>query len=206
MTTKTAYLTFDDGPSAYTEQLLAVLNEHDVSGIFFVMGNQIKTTANADEILQRIIHQGHFIGLHTMTHDMDTLYKNENSAQTFIDEMLQLRAELHRRVGWETNLCRAPYGKKGQFTPAHHQAVADNGLYCIDWHLSSRDWEKQTAAEIVDQVTIELKQHQNDQELVVLLHEYQRTVDALPQIIALLKEHGYAFAPYVEGHIFAGLE
>ena len=203
---KVAYLTFDDGPSIYTTQLLDVLKAYDIPAIFFVLGNQLKYMPNADELLQRIVDDGHFLALHTMTHDLNALYRLEKSSTQFIDEMFELRNEFKVRVGWETNLCRAPYGRKGHFKAAHYQAVAEAGLYCVDWHIDSRDWEVQTADAIYAQVVKQLEDYPNQQEIVILMHEYQRTVDALPRIIELLKAKGFTFAPYVEGKIFTGLE
>jgi len=203
---KIAYLTFDDGPSIYTEKLLDVLNQHDVSGIFFVLGYQFDYMPDVDELLNRMIDEGHFLALHTMTHDKNSLYKLEKSSQQFTDEMLELRAELKTRLGWETNLCRAPYGKANHFRAVHHKAVAEAGLYCVDWHIDSQDWAKQNADQIYQQVANQLKDHQESNEIVLLFHEYQRTIDALPQIIELLRSEGFTFQPYIEGKIFEGLE
>ena len=203
---KIAYLTFDDGPSIYTEKLLDTLNEHDAYGIFFVTGCQIDFMPDADRILKRIVDEDHFIALHTMTHDKNALYRLEKSPERFTEEMFELRTDLKNRLGWETNLCRAPYGKANHFKAAHYLAVEKAGLYCVDWHVDSQDWAKQNADQVYNQVASQLKDYPDQQELVLLFHEYQRTVDALPRIIKLLREHGYSFVPYVEGHVFEGLD
>jgi len=203
---KIAYLTFDDGPSIYTEQLLNVLNQYDVPGIFFVLGSQINFMPDVDQLLTRMVNEGHFLALHTMTHDKNALYRLEKSPQQFTNEMLELRADLKARVGWETNLCRAPYGKANHFRAAHHKAVAEAGLYCVDWHIDSWDWAKQNADQIYQQIADQLKDYRDSNEIVLLFHEYKRTVDVLPQIIELLKAEGFTFEPYVEGHVFDGLE
>jgi len=203
---KVAYITFDDGPSIYTEELLDVLDEHEVSGIFFVLGSQCDYIPNADDILQRMIDDGHYIALHTMTHDKNALYWSEKSPATFTKEMLELRDMVKEKTGHMTNLCRAPYGKKGHFKAAHYQAVEEAGLYCIDWHVDSKDWEKRDADQVYDEVVRQLEKVEDHEEIVLLFHEYQRTVDVLPRVIALLKEQGYTFEPYIEGKIFEGLE
>lgn len=203
---KIAYLTFDDGPSIYTTALLDVLNAYDVSGIFFVLGDQFNYVPYADELLQRMLDEGHHVALHTMTHDKYQLYQVEKSPHKFTEEMLALKAEIANKTGHTTNLCRAPYGKKGHFQPAHYKAVADAGLYCIDWHIDSQDWAKQNADQIYEQVVNQLEKYQNNSEIVLLFHEYQRTVDALPRVIDLLKSAGYTFEPYIEGKIFEGLD
>ena len=202
---KVAYLTFDDGPSIYTEQLLDVLNEYEVPGIFFILGTQLEYMPNADEILNRIIDEGHYIALHTMTHDRKSLYHSEKSPATFTREMLELRDEVQERTDHLTNLCRAPYGKKGHFKAAHYKSVDDAGLYCVDWHVDSRDWAKKNATQIYAEVVSGLESFKDADEVVLLFHEYQRTIDAMPLVIEHLIELGYTFEPYVEGKVFDGL-
>ena len=203
---KVAYFTFDDGPSVYTEKLLDVLNEYEVPGIFFVLGDQFEFMPNVDRILNQIIDDGHYIALHTMTHDKNALYWSEKSPTTFTKEMFELKNEVEKRTGHVTNLCRAPYGKKGHFKAAHYKSVKEAGLYCIDWHVDSQDWAKKNAEQIYNQVAKELERFKDNDEIVLLFHEYQRTVDALPSIIKLLQQHGYTFEPYTDGKTFQGLE
>ena len=202
---KVAYITFDDGPSIYTEKLLDVLNKYEVPGIFFVLGSHFEHLPNSDEILQRIVDEGHYIALHTMTHDKNALYWSEKSPTTFTQEMIDLQSEVEQVTGHVTNLCRAPYGKKGHFKVAHYKSVEEAGLYCIDWHIDSQDWAKGNAGEVYDQVARELERYKDSDEIVLLFHEYQRTVDVMPAIIELLWDAGYVFEPYVEGKIFEGL-
>jgi len=203
---KVAYITFDDGPSIYTEKLLDVLNAHEVPGIFFVLGSHFEIIPNSDEILNRIVDDGHYIALHTMTHDKNALYWSEKSPSTFAKEMLELQSEVGELTGHVTNLCRAPYGKKGHFKAAHYRAVEEAGLYCVDWHVDSQDWAKKNAGQIYDQVARELERCKDHDEIVLLFHEYQRTVDVLPSVIKLLQEQGYTFEAYYDGKIFQGLE
>ena len=202
---KIAYLTFDDGPSIYSHKIMDVLNEYEVPGIFFVLGKNFAYLPDTDEILKRMIKDGHYIALHTMTHDKSALYWSEKSPQNFRAEMLELRTEIKNRTGHVANLCRAPYGKKGHFKVAHHQAVEQAGLYCIDWHVDSRDWEKRNADQIYAEVASGLKKVKDNHEIVLLFHEYQRTVDVLPSVINLLLDQGYTFKPYVDGKIIEGL-
>ena len=204
---KVAYLTFDDGPSIYTHDLLDVLNQHEVPGIFFVLGKQIEYVPNSDEILKRMLDEGHHIALHTMTHDKFALYHSEKSPNVFKNEMLELKEEIRQRTGHVTNLCRAPFGKENHFKLAHHKVVEDTGLYCIDWHVDSKDWEKTSADQIYNEVQHQLKEVRKDQsEIVLLFHEYERTVEVMPRIIALLRKEGYRFEAYVEGKVFEGLK
>jgi peptidoglycan/xylan/chitin deacetylase (PgdA/CDA1 family) len=63
---KVAYLTFDDGPSKRTPQLLAVLKENEVTATFFVIGTLAKKYPG---MLKDIVSDGHVVGVHSWTHD-----------------------------------------------------------------------------------------------------------------------------------------
>ena len=215
---KVAYLTFDDGPSVYTEKLLDVLNEYGVPGIFFVLGNQFENVDNPDDILNRILNEGHFIALHSMTHDKNALYFCGDSPSRFVAEMRELKSEIQNRTGHVTNLCRAPYGKANHFKKAHHALVGDAGLYCIDWHVDSKDWAKNCADAVYRQVlremegavyngeTKQMEKVKDKSEIVLLFHEYQHTVDVMPRVIEYLISEGFTFEPYIEGKHFEGLK
>jgi len=204
---KVAYITFDDGPTIYTDALLDVLKEYSVPAIFFVLGDSINYHPEAEQILDRMLNEGHFIGLHTMTHNKHALYRETLSPQRFVDEMLELREEVDALTGHLTNLCRAPYGKRGHFQPAHFYATKKAGLYCVDWHVDSQDWAKRNASQIYDEVVRNVEKLDGDaSEIVLLFHEYERTATALPLVLDYLIEAGYRFEPYVEGKVFEGLE
>lgn len=202
---KVAYITFDDGLSIHTEELLDILKAHELPGIFFVLGAHFEAIPNTNEILNRIVTEGHHIALHTMTHDKCALYFSEKSPTTFTQEMLELKREVEKRTGHVTNLCRAPYGKKGNFKVAHFKSVAESGLYCVDWHIDSRDWEKKNARQIYNEVVYQLEQLEEIDEVLLLFHEFQRTVEAMPMVIEYLASAGYTFKPYVEGKVFKAL-
>ncbi len=71
---KEVYLTFDDGPSdKTTENILDVLKENDVKATFFIIGKYIE---GREDILKRIVKEGHSLGLHTYSHNYKTIYQN----------------------------------------------------------------------------------------------------------------------------------
>ena len=72
-TKKTAYLTFDDGPSCLTEKYLDILEREGVKATFFVIGQQIN---GEEQTIKREISQGHEIGVHTYCHEADRIYCN----------------------------------------------------------------------------------------------------------------------------------
>jgi len=198
-----AFLTFDDGPSPYTQSILDVLNTRNISAIFFVVGAHINHRSDSGELLNRMIEEGHYIGLHTMTHDSATLYDGEDAPERFVDEMFELNELIFEMTGFSTNLCRAAYGMAGNFTPQHHTAVDESDLYCVDWNIDSRDWPSYTTPYMVYQnVTSQIERLDFPDELVILFHEYSWTVEALPVIINYLRYHGYTIVGYTPGDVF----
>lgn len=71
---KTAFLTFDDGPSCLTEKYLDILDSEGVKATFFVIGQQIE--GEYKKTIKREIREGHEIGIHTYTHEADEIYCN----------------------------------------------------------------------------------------------------------------------------------
>jgi len=203
---KKAYLTFDDGPSVHSRDLMKTLDEFGIPGIFFVTGKQIEYVSDSDEILAEMLSGGHHIALHSMTHEKDILYHKDDSSDVFVSEMLELKNIIYDITGHETNLCRAPFGKRGHFTKAHEEKVGGANLYCVDWHVDSRDWQDVTSEKIYTTVATQLAELKDEEELVLLFHEYERTAVVLPRIIELLKSYDFIFPPYEEGHVFKGLE
>ena len=59
------YLTFDDGPSIYTNDILDILDRYQVKATFFVVGRE---GTDAEEALQRIVEDGHTLGMHSYSH------------------------------------------------------------------------------------------------------------------------------------------
>lgn len=194
---KFAYLTFDDGPSKNVTRILDILNHYDVKGTFFVLGSSIKNNINSEEILNRMINEGHYIAMHSMTHDYKTLY-GDNGPQNFVNEMNELKELIASLTdGFQSQLCRAPYGTGGgTFKPHHIAALKAAGLKCWDWDVDSLDWKYKNAADIMPIIKQETEMKKNKQNLVILFHEKDSTIEVLPQVIEYLQDQGYEILPY----------
>jgi len=199
---KIAYLTFDDGPSIYSSELLDILVGYEVPAIFFVTGESLENMPKAHESLIRMLDEGHYVGLHSMSHDRTKLYMRPNSPQLFVQEMLELKELIFEITGgFETNLCRAPYGAQLYFRKEHWEAVEESGLYCIDWNVDSKDWSHNSVEAIFNQIENELNHEELPDTMVLLFHENPIAVQALPKLIEYIKDLGYTFVPYIEGEI-----
>lgn len=186
---KIAYLTFDDGPSKYTDELLDLLQKHNIQATFFMLGpNMLKYK---DEVT-RMDQEGHYTGLHSMSHDHKTLYRS-GGPTNFIREFTEAQEIVHSITGQKPTLIRAPYGSAPQIGDSFREAIANAGFKMWDWTIDSNDWKypKQPDAIVKG---IKSSVHRNIE--VILFHEKQQTIDALPEIISYLKEQGYEFEAY----------
>lgn len=202
---KFVYLTFDDGPTKNVETILDILNEYHIPATFFVLGTAINNNSNSESILNRMINEGHYIAMHTMTHNYDHLYNGANAPQNFVNELKeeqQLIASLTN--GFESELCRAPYGTGGgTFKDGHVQALKNNGFKCWDWDVDSLDWKYKNAEQVMENVQYYTELNSNKQNLVVLFHEKNSTIDVLPRVIEYYRDLGYEFLAYSKDQHFS---
>jgi len=198
---RVAFLTFDDGPGLNTDRLLDVLYEEEVPAIFFLVGYSINTFPYSEALMERMLDEGHYIGLHTMSHQYYTLYVGDAAPSRFVSEMSELQGLVYDLVDHHTYLCRAAYGMMTGFRPGHFVAVNDAGLKCIDWNIDPQDWQND-AQTIFEEVVQQVVGLNFPSELVIVLHEYEQTAQALPLIIAFLREYGYEFKTYDHGYEF----
>ena len=200
-----AYLTFDDGPSQNTRRILEILSDFQVKGTFFFVGDRIAELGNthAADILRRVLADGHFIGMHSMTHDMQHLYRVPGAHRNFYNEMRTLQSLIKRLTGgFETNLYRPPYGSRGMFTADHIRTMRESDLRSWDWNIDSLDWKLTTVDGVMNSIKNEMKNKDDPHNAVILLHERTVTVRALPSIIEYYRDLGYTFLPYHPGNHF----
>jgi len=190
---KVVYLTFDDGPSALTSQILDVLKNEKIHATFFMIGKKLY---DHQEVVKRAVHEGNHIGAHSMTHNYDQLYKQGH----FISEMEQTLSIINQLTGENTRLVRAPYGSRPGLNLKLRNDSVNAGFKIWDWNVDTHDWERTANASTV---LNEVKKQVNQNTEVILLHEKQATLDALPEIISYLREKGYAFKRYKPNEHFS---
>lgn len=186
---KIVYLTFDDGPSQYTAEILNILQEHDIQATFFMQGENLQAAEWKNDIL-RAVNEGHYIGAHSMTHHYQTLYRDEQ----FVPEMEETLQLIEDLTGTTPRLVRAPYGSApGLNHPQVREHIVNGDMQLWDWTIDSMDWDlASNPQQIVTNIQNELSQ---DRE-VILMHEKIQTVQVLPQIIEVLADAGYEFVVY----------
>lgn len=178
-------LTYDDGPSGLTPQLLDTLQRERASATFFMIGGH--ASANP-ETVQRAASEGHEIGSHTMTHaDLTRL-----SAADARAEVLDAAAILRRLSGQPVAFYRPPYG-------AVNAAVLEAvGLPAILWSIDTRDWQDPGADALFERAVVQARPGS-----IVLFHDtHTGTVEAADDVIEGLRDRG--FEPVTVTELFGG--
>lgn len=195
---KIAYLTFDDGPSLNTMEILNILDRYHVKATFFVKGNE---EPYAKSCYQEMISRGHSIALHSYTHDYSIVYR---STESFFQDLNRLETMLQEEYGIKSRIVRLPGGSNNRL---RHQAstkliingilqqLKEKGYIYFDWSIDSTDGFSPSISEqqIISAVQ---KGTKNQKHVNILLHDInsmKNTVKALPDIIEFLKKEGYTF-------------
>ena len=189
---KVIYLTFDDGPGNYTEELLRILEKYNAKATFFVVGTKVKENP---QVLTAIVEGGHAVALHSMTHEYKTIYANE---EAFLQDMYSLQALIAEKTGVTTTLMRFPGGSSNSLRDNHcdmdqlAQKMMDLGFQYFDWNVDSDDAGSARTADKVYQNVI--GQIGSRKTACVLMHDIKKySVEAVERIILWGLEHGYTF-------------
>ncbi len=166
-------LTFDDGPSKFTKEIIDILTEHQVHATFFFVGkNALKYS---DEVRYAVLNEMS-VQNHSWSHrNMKKLPLHEQ-----MEEIFKANELLVSLTDEPVTLFRPPYGSK---TQALVDELAKEQMRIMMWNRDPKDWKAKNAKEIIQYV---LKTRPSGG--VYLFHENRRTVDALPKIIEYLKE------------------
>ena len=177
------YLTFDDGPSIYTNDILDILDSYNVKATFFVVG---KEGTNAEEALQRIVAEGHTLGMHSYSHKYKELYESMDS---FTQDFVRIRDYIYQATGVESVCYRFPGGSSNTVSEIDMHDFIDyldsQGVEYYDWNVSSGDGGsmKLSTDTLLENCTKDIDTRDTS---IILLHdsaEKPTTVEALPDII-----------------------
>lgn len=204
-TDKVAYLTFDDGPSPVTPQVLDTLKKFGVKATFFIVGRNVN---GHEAILKRTLAEGHAIGGHTYSHDYRIVYKSMEAffadlekGNDMIEKAIGFRPTIFRYPGGSTNTVSHKYQDPKVYNQSHPvmnaiKAEANKREYTfIDWNVTNGDARsnKYTAQGALANIKQQVK---SQKEIVILMHDASTkgpTAQALPEVITFLKSKGYRF-------------
>ena len=188
------YLTFDDGPSARTPEVLKILAEKDVKATFFVVGKEDSTSLG---YYRQIVEAGHTLGMHSYSHNYKAIYA---SVEDFLADYYRLFVLLRDGTGVTPEVFRFPGGSLNAYNQnLYEEIIAEmqrRGFVYYDWSLSAEDAAKVSPK--AEQITAHiLEGAQKHDRAVALMHDSHlrtSTVQALPGLIDGLREQGFELA------------
>ena len=129
---KCIYLTFDEGyENGYTAQILDILKEKKVSAVFFVTYDYVKRN---DELIKRMINEGHIIGNHSWSHPSMPDLSTENCKL----EITKLHDYMLENYNYEMKYIRPP---RGEFSERTLAITKNLGYKTILWSFAYKDYD-----------------------------------------------------------------
>lgn len=187
----TVYLTFDDGPSVLTENLLYYLRQENVKATFFVVPER---TEYCYSLLKEISDAGHTIGIHSASHDYEKIYA---SVDAFLDDFSEAYDIVLEATGKAPDIYRFPGGSVNDYNDkTRDDIIAEmdrRGFTYFDWNVDSNDWQGYGWTTLYTNV---LKDAEEFSSPVILFHntgDRDNTVLVIEDIIKALKNKGYKF-------------
>jgi peptidoglycan/xylan/chitin deacetylase (PgdA/CDA1 family) len=174
---KCVALTFDDGPSRYTERYLKILKRHGAVATFFVIGSQVSGRAST---LVTMAAQGNEIASHTWSHPALTSLSGGQIRQ----QVERTARQVAKITGKRPSLLRPPYGSVNGRVLA---ALGEADVAAIMWDVDTRDWQSRSPSAVFGHIKRET--HRGS---IILMHDLHRaSADALERIIHYLDKRGY---------------
>lgn len=189
---KSVFITFDDGPSLYTEQILDILARYNVKATFFVTGQK----SDYFHLLKRIVDDGHTIAAHTYSHKYDVY----SSSEAYFDDLNKINELIFSKTGTYSAIIRFPGGSSNLISKKYKtgimrelaKEVSSKGYVYYDWNVDSRDTSTTNPQKIARNVISSLKSGNS----VILMHDIKSAnIESLPIIIDYCQKNGYTLLP-----------
>lgn len=191
-TGKTVYLTFDDGPSSYTPQVLDVLDKYGVKATFFV-----KNGGSYNYVMKEIVDRGHQIALHTYSHDYAKIYSSD---EAYFNDLQKISNLVYEQTGVTANVLRFPGGSSNTVSKKYSKgimsrltdSVVEKGYVYFDWNCTNGDADG--ANTVQKQLNYCSQYPKSASRIVVLMHDTKKvTLESLPKIIEYYQSCGMQF-------------
>lgn len=193
-------LTFDDGPSSVTPEVLDVLKENNIKATFFILDY----SEQSKSMIQRIIDEGHTLAIHGMSHDYSKIYA---SAEATLENFTSLQKKIKKDFNYDVKYVRFPGGASNTISRNYCEGVMteavkkvqEESLEYYDWNVDADDaGSARTPSEIYNNFVDGILP---GVENIVLMHDgegHMPTAKALQEIINYAKENGYVFTAISE--------
>ncbi len=184
-------MTFDDGPSIYTERLLNILRSYKVKASFFVTNQNPKY----QNLISRMDKDGHTVAVHTYSHRWD-IY---SSVDSFMADFNAMNKIIEKQTGNPSRIFRFPGGTNNTVSKSYSDGImtklskymVDSGYTYFDWNVGSNDTSLTNSSDIIANLINQVK---NKKTSVILAHDIKKaTVDAMPGFIEYCLKKGYTF-------------
>ncbi len=174
-------LTFDDGPSKYTKQIVDLLKKYNCNATFFVLGNKVKIYKDT---IKESISNGNEIGNHSYNHKWLSRLKIED-----IKEQINKTQDiLKEEVNYTPILLRPTYGS------VNKKIRNNTNLEIVLWNVDTLDWKIKSSKKIADRSLSQIK----DRSIILMHDTHERTYEALKIMIPKLIDEGYQFVTISE--------
>jgi peptidoglycan/xylan/chitin deacetylase (PgdA/CDA1 family) len=181
-------ITFDDGPHINTPAIVNILNNHNISGAFFINGLNVIRNSQYN-LIKEMSNQGHVIGTHGFSHAAMEKLNEFNARRELFDNEFIFRQIFNKR----------PYFYRPPYFSYDAEIVNlcnDFGYEIITTNLNTDDWMMDTADDIYNSF---LDKFSNYSGIIMLQHDYQiNGNEALEKIINFVKKENYTFVPLDE--------
>lgn len=182
---KVIYLTFDDGPSKYTKELLELLKKYNIKATFFCVANFAK---EQKEIIEKMKKEGNLIALHSLKHK-NSMLQGIYETKKDLEKSLKIMQEL----GIDIKYYRPPWGDANLYLL---KKLRKENIKLILWNVMAEDWEGNITEEIISNKLL-TRVGEGD---IICLHDGRgkneapyRTIKALEIAIPIFLEKGYKF-------------
>lgn len=181
---KVMYLTFDDGPSEYTNELLDLLAAHHMKATFFMLGPEME---RYPEAVKRMIEEGHSVGVHGVSHERKLFY---NGVFGPVKEMNEANDTLQAIAGQRTSLARTPYGSTPYLTKKQKEILENQNYLLWDWNIDSRDWSYRNPGRTFSYTLKSIKNTPKEPK-VILFHDIKSVVETMTLFLDWMEDNHY---------------
>lgn len=190
---KVVYLTFDDGPSIYTNDILNILDKYNVKATFFVT-----CSGDINGLAKKILDKGHTLALHTCTHKYSNIYSSEDA---YFNDLNEISTRVENTTGYKSKYIRFPGGSSNTVSRFNRgimtrltKKVQENGYKYYDWNIDSNDAAGANKNQVYSNVIGALKNSNRTTNMVLMHDTKSSTKDALDNIIKDALDMGYTFS------------
>ena len=183
-------MTFDDGPSKYTAQVLDILERYGGRATFCVVGNIV-------DVRKDVVRRAYDLGCEIIGHSWDHRDLSKLTADEIRKELGDTSAVIQSVTGGSPKLYRPPYGAVNDTVKS---VSAELGYSIINWSVDPRDWESRDA----DKVYTAVMANVSDRAIVLCHDLHGSTADAMERVIPALVSEGYQLVTVSQLMQYAG--